>query len=336
MSIKQQFASNFVLHWDLKNGSLYDRSGNGGNLTPTNTPAWVGGHSRGQAIAFNGTNNFLSTTSNIRTSDSQGTIAAWVKLKTLGISNYFFTACDVDNNVFYFIFRVSTLNRLNITQKSNDTDDSILGNTTFVADRWYHVVVTSDGSTYAMYVNGAPEVLSSLSGANTGDWIADTANVDNLAIGALNRQTKAYSNTIVGEIVYFNTALTPAQVAQLYAESLQEACITGMVKRNFISAANCKYRNTFEDATATISNLTSGSLGDFNIAAGTWAIGEDATGKYLSCVANGQVKTPLTGASGFTTGTFTETGSATLTKNANDLQIDAVAGDKIYEILINP
>jgi len=62
---------------------------------------------------------------------------------------------------------------------------------------------------------------------------------------------------------------------------------------------------------------------------------EDTYSKQrLECVTDGQVKTPLSGASGYTTDTFLETGSATLTKNANDLQIDAVAGDKIFSVIL--
>jgi hypothetical protein len=93
------------------------------------------------------------------------------------------------------------------------------------------------------------------------------------------------------------------------------------------------YKNTFEDAPVSL-GATSQELNGWRIETGTWKIGEDATGKHLLCVTDGQVTTPLEGASSFTTDTFQETGSATLTKNTNNLQIDAVAGDKIYSIIL--
>jgi hypothetical protein len=91
--------------------------------------------------------------------------------------------------------------------------------------------------------------------------------------------------------------------------------------------------NNFKDAFVSL-GATSSELNGWAVQTGTWKIGEDTTGKHLLCVTDGQVKAQLVGASGYTTNTFTETGSATLTKNANDLQIDAVVGDKIYSVIL--
>lgn len=98
------------------------------------------------------------------------------------------------------------------------------------------------------------------------------------------------------------------------------------------------YRNDFSDYPVTIgSALGAGNpFTDGTIQTGTWKVGNDSTGRHLLNVTDGQLKIPLVGASGFTTDTFEISGTPTLTKNANDLQVDAVAGEKIYSIILTP
>jgi len=91
--------------------------------------------------------------------------------------------------------------------------------------------------------------------------------------------------------------------------------------------------DNIQSARVTLADETSGKLSntDFLINSGTWALAEDATGKYLSCVGNGQLEYGLIGANGFTTDMFVATG-ATLAKNATNFQINAVAGDIVRAV----
>jgi hypothetical protein len=94
------------------------------------------------------------------------------------------------------------------------------------------------------------------------------------------------------------------------------------------------FLDSIQSARVTLANETSGKLSNtpWQINTGTWALAEDATGKYLSCVAAGQLQYDLHGASGFTASLFTASAGATLTKNANNMQIDAGNGDIVRAV----
>jgi hypothetical protein len=64
-----------------------------------------------------------------------------------------------------------------------------------------------------MRINGSDETLS---GTNSGDWIDDTSNLDHIAIGALVRSSELnHWNGKVAEILYYNTALSSADISQV-------------------------------------------------------------------------------------------------------------------------
>lgn len=86
----------------------------------------------------------------------------------------------------------------------------------------------------------------------------------------------------------------------------------------------------------SLRDWTSGELGrgPFTIRTGIWRVDEDATGRCYNCVASGQLTARLIGANGFTTHAFETEGTATLTKTATQLQIDATAGAKVRRVEI--
>jgi len=91
----------------------------------------------------------------------------------------------------------------------------------------------------------------------------------------------------------------------------------------------------------SVANVTTGFLENttFKVNTGTWKVSDRGTEdgrKILECVGDGQLQMDgLSGVSGWTTNTFELiAGTPTLTKNANNIRIDAVAGDKIGEISI--
>ena len=141
----------------------------------------------------------------------------------------------------------------------------------------------------------------------------------------------------------YDVVLTPAEILSLHTWSQKQftprkqwpgggldiPTLTG-------TAGDPMFLDNFQTARTTLVNETSGVLSNtsLTINTGTWALAEDAIGKYILCVGNGQLQYNLQGASGFTTESFEETGAATLTLNANNFQVDAVAGDIIRSIRI--
>jgi hypothetical protein len=103
-----------------------------------------------------------------------------------------------------------------------------------------------------------------------------------------------------------------------------------------LTTGDPKYVDNIQSARVSLVNETSGNLSntEIGIVSGTWKITESAAGRTITCVANGQLKRYLVGASGFTTQKFEQTGGVVLTKNAADFTLDATAGDTITALVL--
>ena len=313
--------TDLVGYWDLskRDNVVADLSGFGDEMTQVGGVVDTAGVF-GRACKFYGTTGYLSkTVSNYRSADSEGTISAWIKLDALGAIQTIFSSDDTGAGASYLNVQVSTTGKLTVYQNDNaGTPDGVASTNTLITDRWYHVCLSSSGSAYKLYINGVSETLSVLSGTNSGDWFADTTLRDNVVIGALIRTSPFYfMNGTIDSVKVRSRQLTDAEVLAEYNEGARKLI----------------YRNTFEDAQVTL-GTSSGELNGWLTQTGSFKTGEDSTGKHLLCVTDGQVKTRLDRADLATTNTFSISGTPTLTKNTNDLQIDAVAGEKVYSVIL--
>ncbi len=105
-----------------------------------------------------------------------------IKLTNINKIQCIFSSCSNTDN-YILEFSIYSNNKLRITQKNNDTDDIISGSSILTVDTWYHVVFTSDGDNYIIYLNTNLETLSVISGYNKGDWFGDTTHRKNISIG---------------------------------------------------------------------------------------------------------------------------------------------------------
>lgn len=101
------------------------------------------------------------------------------------------------------------------------TTNLVYGQYIFSAATWRHVVWQSNGSAYALYIDGALITVALWAGsaANTGNWLGDMSGTQHrLAFGA-HFQSNAplqYNDCRQNEIAYFNRALTGTEVTWLY------------------------------------------------------------------------------------------------------------------------
>ena len=82
-------------------------------------------------------------------------------------------------------------------------------------DTWYHLALTSDGSTIVVCKNGVSQALTEAAGSNEGSWFGDMLLVDNATIGAELRAL-SYVNVFTGymsSIRIHNNALSVEQIA---------------------------------------------------------------------------------------------------------------------------
>jgi len=80
-------------------------------------------------------------------------------------------------------------------------------------NKWYHVVITSNGTSYKAYINGVEQSLTFTFGSsNNGAWFGSVnSNIAN--IGRLQRSSISQShNFIVDEVRIWNHARTPEQI----------------------------------------------------------------------------------------------------------------------------
>ncbi len=166
------------------------RSKDTGNIPFTVTNGVFGKY--GWTVA--GAEKLIYTVANWRSSDSAGTILAWIKCTDTADQRCIFSSSDTAGAINYFYWRVQpTTGILAVAQRNADTNDILTASTNVGNSAWHCVALISSGTAYSMIVDGSLETLSVVAGANTGDWMADTTGRDNVVIGALVRNTTEYA-----------------------------------------------------------------------------------------------------------------------------------------------
>lgn len=168
--------------------------------------------------------------------DSVGSISCWFQFDTVlganGVRWIFMMGGDDTDEATNFgqtgiLLRrnsaVSVTNRLEIFHRVDGVGSTNLinGNTTIATGTLYHVVTTSSGTTYTMYLNGTTQTLTITSGSNNGDWFGDTGTngTRHYAIADAWRDGVWAGNNMDGKIdncATFSTELTSTEVTDLY------------------------------------------------------------------------------------------------------------------------
>ena len=161
---------------------------------------------------------YLSATvgAGFRPSDASGSISAWINPSDTGVNVILATFTVSTNRMTLYLNNVS--GNLNVHIESRlaaGTTNLIRGNTDITRNAWHHVVVTSSGTAWVMYVDGVIQSLTTTSGSNTGDWLGDVDGTT-LYLGQ-NAAGTAFLDAALDEVCVFTTTLTQAQVTTLYA-----------------------------------------------------------------------------------------------------------------------
>ncbi len=189
------------------------------NSPTLGAPAIVNGG--GTAVDFDGsTHHALLTTADWRIADTQGSFELWITPDAPGTGwQTIIQSCDTATTNYVFnIGMVDVSGLVSFQIRENGTDIiNFYSTTALTQDEQYHIVVTSDGSTIKMYINGVEETLSIQAGTNSGQWLDDCTNRDNLAFGALIRtSTASYFDGTLDEVAYYDYPLSQAQVTAHY------------------------------------------------------------------------------------------------------------------------
>lgn len=159
---------------------------------------------------LNGSADYLKRSqANWRSTDSAGTIEAWIKRDVAGVAHCIFASSDEGSNNYALYIAINSSNYLLITQYNNDIADTVRSSNTLSAGIWNHIVIMSSGTAYSLYINGNIETPVIVSGTNSGDWFADTLNRDNITIGVHNRNAlEYYFNGIIYQVNVYSEVKT--------------------------------------------------------------------------------------------------------------------------------
>ena len=153
--------------------------------------------------------------------NNAGTIATWVKFDNLWNAQYVASAGDTNSvdNYLSFIRLDNIAHTFGIYHQAPSVSNWVNGTTVISPDVYYHVVVTSDGFMWSIYINGVKEVLAVIRGSNNGKWINSIPGVDNFVVGNLKTKEphlQPHFSGIIDEVLVYNKALSEDEVFNLY------------------------------------------------------------------------------------------------------------------------
>ena len=159
------------------------------------------------SLSFDGVDDYVDAGNDSKFNLTTGmTISAWIN-PTVAATNKFLVAKRWSTNSY----QIATAGSINpqCSVWIGTTRYDALGSTVLSAGTWYHIVGTFDGSNVKVYLNGVLEDTTAASGS-----LDQSTDIVSIAKGLNNN---AYNfNGKIDETAIWNTALTQAQINQVY------------------------------------------------------------------------------------------------------------------------
>jgi len=199
-----------------------DSSGNNNTGILNFGAGWTSGQS-GAAVSLDGVDDLVKIKDGKISTSNTGTISAWVKANTLvdarkivsyggAAAAFFGLEIRQDGSNYYFSV-------LSVPFNDGSVVSIVHGSTVLQTGVWYHIAITSDGSSWKMYVNGIAQTLTPQIGNNTGKWFGNTnaAAPDKTYIGGsrFNGADVGQFNGAIDEVRIYDRVLSASEVATL-------------------------------------------------------------------------------------------------------------------------
>jgi len=184
--------------------SIYRYSHNAG-------PVWTAGK-YGNALSFDGTDDYVKASDNPFDLTKAVTVEAWVKFNTLTPSTYRNIAAKTETGAYELFLDTNSTLKFSVYSGGayRTASVSTAGMTT---SNWYHIVGTFDGLTVRIFKNGIEGTSVSYTGTIT------TTN-EPLTIGAQpssgGTSFSNYFSGLIDEVAVYNRALTGTEIADRY------------------------------------------------------------------------------------------------------------------------
>ncbi|MCA9246764.1 MAG: NPCBM/NEW2 domain-containing protein, partial [Planctomycetales bacterium] len=185
-----------------------------------NGPTWMNvGGARGGVMSFDGVNDeILATNFHGVTGTAPRTVAAWINTTNTG--NHVIASWGLNNAGEKFVFRVTDQGGPAGSLRVEINGGSVVSNGIVADGQWHHVaaVFPEDANPNAndveLYIDGVLQGLASIAGR-----ALDTADGVDLHIGS-DAFGNRFFDGLMDDVVMLDTALSPAQVAQLMRGNL--------------------------------------------------------------------------------------------------------------------
>lgn len=194
---------------DISGTTAYDRSGSGNNGTLANGPVAIQGKI-GQALDFDGTNDYVSTADYSYSNAQAFTMSVWFRADTVSGNQVIFSKETYEYNLRL------TGSALAFSYWDTGANDEIgLYYSNVVANKWYLVNITYNGSgTAYMYVDG----VRVSSDTNIVNAFQNKAEALRIGGGYHISGSPGYLNGKIDEMRIYNRALSEGEIQSLYTQ----------------------------------------------------------------------------------------------------------------------
>lgn len=172
----------------------------------------------GKGLSFDGVNDVVSLGTQSSITEDGFTISLYAKLDD-DTEHYIFTTGYASTNSL-LLFSPSSSNEVRVSWYDGSTAPNT-GGITYVNGEWFHVTVTYDGSTIKIFKNGEEVISQSYSISAIDEGLYE------LGWATQRNKSTAYLQGDLSDFKAFNTALTAAQVKELY-DNPEQAVPTGV------------------------------------------------------------------------------------------------------------
>ena len=183
-----------------------DASGNLNTGTLTNGPVWTTQGRFGNAITFDGTNDFVAAPDSATLAlGATGTIEAWVRLNALNRWNSVVAKGNANNDAVHnYALEITNTNRVRCILGNGGTFQVLDSISTITAGQFRHLACTWSGTTLSLYIDG---VLN----ASAAQSLTPAPNTSPLFIGQFGGNSDRLSGTL-DELRIYNRALTGPEI----------------------------------------------------------------------------------------------------------------------------
>ncbi len=211
-AVRVSLGADLVGEWkfDDEADPTRDSSGNDNHGDLAGDPQWVTGIF-GQALEFNGTDDYVAIADSSVFNTTLLTIAAWVNFSN-DSQSFIFEKGNVNTQYSLFSHGTDIVFRTKPVGGAYDTLSTTKANAGITNDQWHFIVGTYDGAVKKLYVDGVLKLFR--------DWVKIIEiNNNGCSIGRFGGTTTGYYFTgSIDDVRIYNQALSTAEIQQLYAQ----------------------------------------------------------------------------------------------------------------------